>query len=54
MGAFTLGTVPGLLGVGWAGHLALRRRGALVRWAATALFLVNAATLAYLAVRAMP
>ncbi|HYN40044.1 MAG TPA: sulfite exporter TauE/SafE family protein, partial [Rhodospirillales bacterium] len=49
--AFTLGTVPALLVVGFAGHVAGRRfRDAAVRLT-PALMLVNAAALSYLAWR---
>ncbi|MFQ5845607.1 MAG: sulfite exporter TauE/SafE family protein [Planctomycetota bacterium] len=51
MAGFTIGTVPGLVGVGLVGHYAMRRRGALVRLFATLLMVVNAGLLGYLAWR---
>jgi sulfite exporter TauE/SafE len=47
--AFALGTVPGLLAVGWAGHLAARRWNALGQKMAPFLLILNAGVLAYLA-----
>lgn len=51
MAAFTLGTVPALLAVGLAGHVAGERFHALAARAMPVLMLVNAATLSYLAWR---
>jgi len=54
MASFTLGTVPALLAVGLAGGFLLKRAAAATRAVAAFLMLVNAATLAYLALRALP
>lgn len=51
MAAFALGTVPALVGVALLGRLFLRRAGATLRLAATALFAVNAVLLAGMAWR---
>jgi sulfite exporter TauE/SafE len=53
MAAFALGTVPALVAVGFAGDFLLKRFGAATRGLAAFLMLVNAAVLAYLAVRAL-
>ncbi len=51
MFAFTLGTIPALLGVGMLGRLFLRRSGPMTQMVGGALFLVNAALLAMMAVQ---
>lgn len=51
MMAFVLGTVPALIGVAWLGRLFLRRAGPMTQMAGAALFLLNAALLAAMAVR---
>lgn len=53
MASFTLGTVPALVTVGAMGEFLLKRHGAAVRTLAAVLMVVNAATLAYLAVQAV-
>jgi sulfite exporter TauE/SafE len=53
MAAFTLGTVPALVGVGHAGALFGRRFRPALAWATPAILLVNAATLGTLAVRGL-
>jgi hypothetical protein len=53
MGAFTLGTVPALVGVGYAGALFGRRFRPALAWATPAILLLNAVTLGALAVRAL-
>jgi len=53
MAAFALGTAPALVAVGFAGDFLLKRFGAATRGLAAFLMLVNAATLATLAVRAL-
>lgn len=50
MGAFALGTMPALFGVGLAGHLAGRRWGGVVARVAPALLVLNAGVLTYMAV----
>ena len=51
MVSFTLGTVPGLVGAGAAGHFMMRRGGNLVKVLGAALMIFNAGTLGYLAWR---
>jgi sulfite exporter TauE/SafE len=51
MAGFTVGTVPGLVGVGLIGHYAMRRGGGLVGALATSLMVINAGLLGYLAWR---
>jgi sulfite exporter TauE/SafE len=53
MGAFTLGTLPALVGVGYAGALFGRRFRPALAWATPAILLLNAVTLGALAVRAL-
>jgi sulfite exporter TauE/SafE len=53
MAAFTLGTVPALIAVGFAGGFLMRRAAGAVRFAATLFMFVNAATLSYLAYRVL-
>lgn len=49
MAAFVVGTMPALMGVGLLGGIFVRRFGAVLRPAAAALFLVNAAVLGLMA-----
>ena len=51
MVSFSLGTVPGLIGVGLVGHYVMGQSRSLVRTLATALMLINAGVLGYLAWR---
>jgi len=51
--AFALGTVPALVGVGFAGQLFGRRMGPAMAWVAPALFLLNAGVLGVFAWRAI-
>lgn len=51
--AFALGTVPALVGVGFAGQLFGRRLGPAMAWVAPALFLLNAGVLGVFAWRAI-
>jgi hypothetical protein len=51
MAAFVLGTMPALIAVGFSGRLLLRRAGAWLKPAGTALLLANAVLLAALALR---
>jgi sulfite exporter TauE/SafE len=53
MAAFALGTVPALVGVGYAGALFGRRFRPALAWATPAILLLNAVTLGALAVRAL-
>jgi sulfite exporter TauE/SafE len=51
--AFTAGTAPALIAVGWAGAFAAKRFARATAAAAPVLMLVNAAILLWLAVRAL-
>jgi sulfite exporter TauE/SafE len=53
MAVFTLGTVPALFAVGFAGEFLLKRARRATRAVAAGLMFVNAGTLAYLAYRAV-
>lgn len=53
MGAFALGTMPGLIAVGWLGSIAGRRWQGAARIAAIPLLLLNIVTLGALALRAL-
>ena len=53
MAAFTLGTVPALVAVGWGGTLARRRLREVSRWVAAPLLLANAVVMLALASRAL-
>lgn len=53
MAAFTLGTVPALVGVGYAGALFGRRFRPALAWATPAVLLLNAGILGALALRAL-
>lgn len=50
MAAFTLGTVPALIAIGWGGMLLRRRLNELARWIAVPLLLANALLMLALAI----
>jgi sulfite exporter TauE/SafE len=50
MAAFTLGTVPALVAVGWGGLILRRRLQDVARWIASPLLLANAMLMLALAV----
>ena len=51
MGAFTAGTMPALIVVGWAGAIARHRLREIARWIAVPLLLANAAIMVALAIQ---
>ena len=51
MGAFGLGTIPALVGIGFAGHVAGGRWMGLTHWLAPMLLLINSAVLMFMAWR---